>query len=139
MGNYYNFYAATAGSGTSDFIGEAPDSICPKGWRMVENEGEKSWINLFAEYYGVTKTGEFSDPDTMAIVSVFNFLRSGYYHWNGVLSYRSFDSRYWSAHTYSSSSHAYTYHSYSSWLYYQDGGNKGIGFSLCCVAKNLSC
>ncbi|MCR5832495.1 MAG: InlB B-repeat-containing protein [Candidatus Saccharibacteria bacterium] len=40
VGSIYSWPAATAGSGTSDvYIGEADESICPKGWRLPIGTG----------------------------------------------------------------------------------------------------
>ena len=141
MGNYYNFYAATAGSGTSTFVGEAPDSICPKGWRMVGNEGEingkeeKSWINLFSKYYGETHPVPYpgiedSNADTVVLLSSFTFLRSGNYDWNdGGLYDRAGAGLYWSILAYASP-YAHSLAFVPTWLNYQNGYYKGYGFSL---------
>ncbi len=46
-GAYYNWYTATAGSGnTSLTSGDAPSSICPKGWKLPPNSGNGSYTNL---------------------------------------------------------------------------------------------
>ena len=40
-GAYYNWYTATAGTGTEEVVsGEASGSICPKGWRLPTNTGD---------------------------------------------------------------------------------------------------
>ena len=133
MGNYYNFYAATAGSGDKDFIGEAPDSICPKGWRMVGNEGEKSWMNLFARYYGGTHQDANSigvNIDTHFLSSIFSFLRSGHYDWNdGILYSRAWGGYYWSLYA-SSLGYAHFFHLNDAWLLYYGNYPKGYGLSL---------
>ncbi|MBR3279247.1 MAG: hypothetical protein IKG01_10190 [Lachnospiraceae bacterium] len=63
MGNWYNWYAATAESGTWEMktdsvAGSAEDSICPAGWQLPVNAGEstgeiknKSWYNLLTRTY----------------------------------------------------------------------------------------
>lgn len=44
---YYTFYAATAGTGGTDLSsGDAPSSICPKGWRLPTN-GELQTLYSF--------------------------------------------------------------------------------------------
>ncbi len=46
-GAYYNWYTATAGSGNSSLTsGDAPSSICPKGWKLPPNSGNGSYTNL---------------------------------------------------------------------------------------------
>jgi uncharacterized protein (TIGR02145 family) len=47
-GYLYNWFAATAGTGTADMTsGEAAASICPVGWRLPTggNSGEFAWLN----------------------------------------------------------------------------------------------
>lgn len=49
MGNYYNFYAATAGTGGTVGANQtAAQSICPKGWRLPPNSGNGSWNSMFS-------------------------------------------------------------------------------------------
>lgn len=49
IGNYYNWYAATAGTGGSVTGGTAASqSICPKGWRLAPANGTASWNNMFS-------------------------------------------------------------------------------------------
>ncbi len=66
VGNYYSYEIATAGY-TFD-TGNAPNSICPKGWKLPENQASiagtaivKSYRNLLDNYGWVWNTG--SDPD----------------------------------------------------------------------------
>ncbi len=56
MGNYYNWYAATAGQGTSSFASDnveanTTDSICPKGWTLPtdQSSSDKSFMHLLIE------------------------------------------------------------------------------------------
>ena len=67
-GNLYNYYAATAGSGTSKTSGaNAVDSICPLGWQLPSDNdtaslrGNKSFENLLASPY--THSTSFTDPE----------------------------------------------------------------------------
>ena len=47
-GNLYNWYTATASTGTTSITsGDAYGSICPKGWMLPPNEGDGSYYNLF--------------------------------------------------------------------------------------------
>ena len=106
---------------------------------MVGNEGEKSFVNLFAEYYGGTHLNASNtgvNIDTHLLSSIFSFLRSGYYDWgNGVLDYRAWDGLYWSFKAYSGPS-AHHLGFYPTWLAYQNGYSKGAGFSVRCVARS---
>lgn len=46
-GAYYSFIAATAGTGDASLIsGDAPSSICPKGWKLPSYSGDSSYANL---------------------------------------------------------------------------------------------
>ena len=50
-GNYYNWYAATAGTGTCSMSsGNASSSICPKGWRLPTSGGAGEFRNLNSKY-----------------------------------------------------------------------------------------
>ena len=142
-GNYYNWYTATAGTGTSsmDRMEEAQSSICPKGWRLptvvsrtYSLPNDKIYKYLISTIYmlpmGVEGAIAFrSDP--------LNFNASGYYsYYNGVMATQGIQGRYWSSVAYSST---YAYHSgfntsssggYSS----ENSWVKGFGFSVRCVA-----
>lgn len=54
VGNYYSWMAATAGQSsnltTTREGGEAPNSICPKGWKMPSKSRSGSFEELFASY-----------------------------------------------------------------------------------------
>lgn len=50
-GGYYTFYTATAGTGgTSLTSGNAPSSICPKGWRLPTDGSSSEFQTLFNNY-----------------------------------------------------------------------------------------
>ena len=72
-GNLYNWYAATASSGSSNQqSGNALYSICPKGWKLPTNIEAQNMANLYANAY-------FSSPT--------NFVQFGVctsYYGNGV-------------------------------------------------------
>ncbi len=84
IGNYYQFNAATAGSGTrelsspadarpADYI-NAPDSICPKGWRLpIAGEGwyTAQYFNNDEYYhllhaYGYPAASDYLDVDSLS-------------------------------------------------------------------------
>ena len=51
-GTYYNWYAATAGTGTCEMTsGEAPSSICPKGWKLPTGGTASSDIYGLYSFY----------------------------------------------------------------------------------------
>ncbi len=50
-GTYYNWYAATAGTGKFETAsGNAPSSICPKGWRLPTGGGSSEFQGLYEHY-----------------------------------------------------------------------------------------
>ena len=74
-GVYYNWYTATAGTGTySVTSGEAAGSICPKGWILPPNSGERSYYNLL-----FTKGGLSNDATSATAIQTtpYNFPLSG--------------------------------------------------------------
>ena len=57
MGNYYNWYSATAGTGTESMeSGNATDSICPAGWHLPSGDTNGEFAALDIAMGG---TGEF--------------------------------------------------------------------------------
>jgi len=103
-GNYYNWFAATAGSGKSTDTnktteagaiagtyrikdGTAQDSICPKGWTLPvggvtnvnsTNGSVKSFYNLVQVYTG--KTGEFAGDVKTLYAYPMNFPPTSFYN-----------------------------------------------------------
>ncbi|MBQ6313818.1 hypothetical protein IJI29_03140 [Candidatus Saccharibacteria bacterium] len=64
MGNYYNWYSATAGTGTGSMLsGNATGSICPAGWHLPTGytNGEFSALDV-----AMGGTGEWQDNDETA-------------------------------------------------------------------------
>ena len=81
-GNWYNWYAATAGSGTSTMSsGDASDSICPKGWRLPGNSGAKSFANLLSGSYGLAVGNNVANADTSILT--LSSIRSRLYRFDG--------------------------------------------------------
>ena len=106
-GTYYNWYAATAGTGTSSSRSTTiNDSICPKNWRLPYGTAatdSKSWANLF-NAYGFLSGGPNVGTNVylqapLSIIKAGRYV-SGY-GYNGSVAY------YWSATSGSSSGHAY--------------------------------
>ena len=64
IGNFYNYYAATAESGKwSMTSGGTNDSICPNGWTIPiagNSDINKSWKGLLIGTYNLVLTGESS-------------------------------------------------------------------------------
>ena len=75
-GNYYSWYAATAGSGTSyRTSGTAVDSICPKGWRLPYG-GLYSDLLTSSRGYGISSS---SAKDAGTVAMPLNFYRTDFY------------------------------------------------------------
>ena len=59
-GNYYNWYAATAGTGTCSMSsGNATASICPKGWRLPTNSEFQTLYNNYSSSSAMQGTPAF--------------------------------------------------------------------------------
>ena len=91
-GNYYNWYTATAGTGTGDMVSpsasdliNASSSICPKGWRLPDG-GESPAGSFYALDVALGGTGA-NRTDTMErdryLGSPYSFPYSGYYNYIG--------------------------------------------------------
>ena len=127
-GVYYNWYAATAGTGTASMSsGEASNSICPAGWRLPSNSGTKSYYSLITTTYKYTTDAE--------LVNNLGFVYSGYYFYllGYVLSLGS-NGRFWSSTAYSSTN-AYILSFSNSLVDPHSTLYKGEGYSVRCVSR----
>ena len=82
---YYNWYAATAGSGTSDMTVDIPaDSICPFGWKIPEiGEGNKTWRYLHTNLYFAGSDQKNSEFFRTALFSMLmKDADNKYWHWS---------------------------------------------------------
>lgn len=94
-GNYYNWYTATAGTGTSAMTyGDASASICPKGWRIpaYSASNARSFANLIgANTYALSAAALRIDPMNFILSGIYlassgnitNQGNNGYY-WNSI-------------------------------------------------------
>ena len=100
LGNLYNWAAATAGSGASTAAaGSAPDSICPKGWRLPTG-GNSGELNALTTAYGVTNNA--AGDERMRSAPLY-FVHSGYYHGtNYYITGRGVSGRWHSSNSYNS-------------------------------------
>ena len=61
-GNWYNWYTATAGTGTLEYMGsDVTSSICPKNWQLPSAFNAKSYDNLLKTVYGIFKNDSLYD------------------------------------------------------------------------------
>ena len=145
-GNYYTWYAATAGSGRMEYM-NASDSICPKGWMLPlgwtsHPSPDKSYADLFydAQVF-VDQTA--STPSNMRMHEFYedpmNFVASGLYYYGDVnIRENGWHDIYltsWSTSNY----RAYVFDLYdgssSPSAYTQNGRDKAGLSSVRCVAR----
>ena len=150
LGDYYNWYAATAESGTwNDTSGNMQDSICPKGWSLPENAdtNHRSWNYLLKTTYTVINTagdqtvtsrnkyGNAYSPSLAMHEIPLSVVFSGDYYWvNGGLGSRGTYGYFWSSTPYATTYARYLAFSSTS-VYPQGGNNKTYGFTIRCVAR----
>ena len=96
-GNYYQWNAATAGTGDESVTnGDAVDSICPKGWRLP-SRGDSDETN---EFYGlIIKDNITTGP--MIVKAPYYFIPAGYVY-SGSMNSAGNYGRYWSSTAYNS-------------------------------------
>ena len=136
-GAYYNWYTATAGSGnTSLTSGDAPSSICPKGWKLPPNSGNGSYTNLVNS--DSANTAWVSDVAGTGMAGrVFGgagFVAGGYVT-NGSLHNVGSIGLYWSRAVESASS-AHLLDFTNSTVYPTYSYNRYTGYSVRCVATS---
>ena len=134
-GYYYNWYTATGSSGTGSMeSGDAPSSICPKGWRLPTSEGSKSLYNLFANGYGLELLTEAAgtalraDPLNFVLSGGYSYITSAMAHTG-----ETGNGFYWMSTAYSESQ-AYRMSSKLTYIKPQGNYDKGYGFPIRCVA-----
>lgn len=134
IGAYYNWYAATAGSGTFDMGQDnvASSSICPKNWRLPTG-GPNSDFQLLVDAYGGAGLTE-SKPLIEDITGP-ELLLSGYY-WGSSIYYKNSIGAYLSS---TANSKPYIYHlllSNSNGVsMFGDYSGKYDGHSVRCIAR----
>ncbi len=132
-GVYYNWYTATAGTGTYD-VGvngdeDAVGSICPKGWRLPPFAGNKSYDNLLVGALHLTNSTAYATMQNFP----YNFPLSGATYGEGI--YGVGDGGYFWSSTASNEEYAYSLDFVSSHLYPQNYGDKGVGIPVRCVLE----
>ena len=133
-GNYYDWLMATAMS-SQDLANsgdEAPDSICPKGWRLPPNEGNQSYHNLLFINYNLSSNSESA---AKLLLSPLSFVRAGSYASDSgsFRNQRSYNYLWFStAHSRYS---AYFLGFGSTIIYFQDDSLRSFGYSVRCVAR----
>ena len=156
FGDYYNWYAATAETGSYDMATDtaASDSICPKGWKLPANHSVStadSWQNLInATYRFITSTttegvttytltipAPNSPTSTSMRLLPLSIPFTGYYNWQAAaLSYRGSGGYFWSSTSHSSNQTDAWALGFSGNVLPQNNSNKVYGLTIRCVARD---
>ena len=131
-GGYYNWYTATAGTGTTALDGsirkkDAPSSICPKGWHLPTGGSGGDFEILYEQY-----------PTLSAMQTDTNgpeFLVGGEYYNGSTINHNS-RSYYWSS-TAHGTERAYGLTNWSTTISVGDAGtlHRAYGHFVRCVAR----
>ena len=140
LGNYYNWYTATAGTGLYSMTSSSPDatdSICPKGWGLPTNTtatntngNQYSYANLLTTTYGIASSAAGS---TTMRADPLSFILSGYYLYSGSVSNQGSFGSFWSASAYNNT-YARVLYFLTSYVYPSSNFYKASGYSVRCVA-----
>jgi len=143
LGNYYQWNAATAGTGGTIETGQASSSICPRGWRLPESNATTagSFGGLFASY---SITNENATSMLKLTSAPLYFARSGYIQQKSKSLLGGVGDRilYWSSTPFTGTYEgyeglaAYSVHANSADVINpSDAGPRYYGFSVRCVAR----
>ena len=127
-GAYYNWYAATAGTGKYETTsGNTSGSICPKGWKLPKGGSSGDFQYLYNAYNSYANmTTNASGPQ---------FVRAGS-RWTNSIEYQNVEGYYWaSTATSDSNANALYLSSAITRVYADDKNNKMIGESVRCIAQ----
>ena len=132
-GNLYTWHTATAGTGTYSMEeGDATSSICPRGWRLPQNDGTSSYNNLLFTSYGLQNN---SGSSTKMRSNPLDFsFAGGYYYDDGRVYNTGGLGHYWSSSVRSSYG-AWYLNFDSSYVSPQRWDLKAGGLSVRCVAR----
>ena len=139
-GTYYNFQAATDGTGgaiTTDNANSS-DTICPLSWQLPYSgtggdyyDKSRSWKYLFNKYSLIDDQASATKLKSYP----FSYVYSGSYDWyTGRLYYQSNNGNYWSS-TVVDSTNAYYLYTWSSVVRPANTNNKARGYALRCAHR----
>ena len=125
-GNYYNWNAATAGSGIKYTTSTSMnDSICPKGWRIPLGSGSTESKGFPLLTNSVAANSLVSVP--------YNFTLAGRYdRTTGNMTAQGTNGYYWTVYNYGGAVTAFTFDLSTKGL---AGSDRGQGYSVRCVAR----
>ena len=130
VGNYYQWNAATAGTGGSITSTNATDSICPKGWQLpTSNNSNSGSFQALMNAYSIGSDG------TAVTQSPLFFHLSGHVNTEALLRSAGGGGYYWSSTADSSSYLAYSFFIFSSHINSSMSGGRSVGSSLRCLAS----
>ena len=128
-GNYYQWNAATAGTGGSlNSYTDATGSICPKGWTLPSIRS--SDYSHLTSAYSISGNSAGATAITQAPLY---FIPAGYIN-SGSLGLAGYYGYCWSSTAYSSS-RAYNLGFYSGYVYPSEGSYRYYGQSVRCLAR----
>ena len=125
IGNFYQWNAATAGTGNTITSQEATDSICPKGWKLPTSNNSNS--GSFGGLVG-------SLNSTTITQAPYYFNPSGRVN-SGSLRSAGSNGNYWSSTASSNTSDAYLLYFYSGGVGPSSNRDRYNGFSVRCLAS----
>lgn len=134
-GCYYNWYTATAGSGTGSVSsGNVSYSICPKGWNLPTGGSNGQFQTLYNQYNSASLMLVDSPTSTKDNTAgkIPGFLLGGYYNASGASNVGS-SGYYWSR-TASSARYGYNLFLNTSGVNPTDNNYKYYGRAVRCVA-----
>ena len=101
IGDYYNWYAATAETGGYDYTKIPTDDICPKGWELpkIYQDATSSWRRLISDAYNLTPYSRVygNGSGLSRVVQLpLSIPLSGFYEMGtGALANRGYSGFYW--------------------------------------------
>ena len=135
IGNYYNWYTATAGRGLSSSanpsIGNVAYSICPKGWKLPTSDEYTALSNAAIGITQATVTSSYSLQ-----VAPYNFVLTGAYITNTVTN-QGVATALWSS-TGIAENRVNVFNLMSNWIAPATGTGstqRHLGYSVRCVAR----
>ena len=132
IGNFYQWNAATAGTGGRITSQEATDSICPKGWQLpTSNNSNSGSFQALMSAYSISSNTAGSTAITQAPLY---FNPSGDVS-SGSLRYAGYYGYYWSSTAGSSASSAYRLYFDSGLVYPSNYRSRYDGLSVRCLAR----
>lgn len=132
FGNYYNWYAATVGTGTYYMsMKTASATICPKGWTLPRADGGSSFANLVEIYKLDQPTADINSLSYMTSDPA-SFVISGIYYYNGLIGGQGEWGGYWTKDVSNLVAATFSIDNESA---EQNFNHKTMGFPVRCVVK----